>query len=174
MNAIPSSYLRQIEPLIDAARGFVENGEQLAPFAFVGNLSGGGTFPVLLATGTDAEKDQSAEAVKRLAELHEADFVFTIMEAWSLPPERADAYDRIIDEYGSVGASPYRLDVVSLALETRHGIWVAQVPLERLSPAAEARTFGRPRFQHFTSAEGRFADLLPAKDDGAGPTGTLH
>ncbi|MGB5833297.1 MAG: hypothetical protein WBG92_15075 [Thiohalocapsa sp.] len=174
MNAIPSSYLNLINPLIEAARGFVENGETLAPFAFVGNLSGGGTFPVLLATGSDAEKDESANAVKRLAEMHQADFVFTILEAWSLPAEQIEKFEEIIEHYGSIGASPDRLDVVSLALETRHGLWVAQIPLEPLCQADGRRTFGEPGFRHFTSGEGRFTDLLPIKDDGAGPTGTLH
>lgn len=175
MNAIPSRYRNLIAPLIDAARGFVENGESLAPFAFVANLSGGGAFPVMLATGSEEEKDNSARAVKQLAEQHQADFIFTIMEAWSLPPEHIDQFDAIIARYGSIGKSPFRLDVVSLALETRHGIWVAQVPLEPL-PSADGgrRTFGQPQFQYFTSAEGRFADLLPVKDDGIGPTGTLH
>jgi len=174
MNAIPSSYRNLIDPLIDAARGFVEDGETLAPFAFVANLSGGGAFPVMLATGSEEEKDNSARAVKQLAELHQADFVFTIMEAWSLPPERIDEFDAIIDHYGSIGESPYRLDVVSLALETRHGIWVAQVPIEPLGAANGGRTFGQPQFLHFASAEGRFAELLPVKDDGIGPSGTLH
>jgi hypothetical protein len=174
MNAIPSSYLNLITPLIDTARGFIENGEPLAPFAFVGNLSGGGTFPVMLATGSDEEKDDSARTVKQLAELHQADFVFTLMEAWSLPPEHIDHFEEIIEQFGSIGESPYRLDVVSLALETRHGLWVAQIPIEPLPKAHGGRTFGQPLFQHFTSAEGRFTDLLPVKDDGAGPSGTLH
>jgi hypothetical protein len=174
MNAIPSSYRNLIDPLIDAARGFVEDGETLAPFAFVANLSGGGAFPVLLETGSEEEKDNSARAVKQLAERHQADFVFTIMEAWSLPPDRIDEFDAIIGRYGSIGESPYRLDVVSLALETRHGIWVAQVPIEPLAAVNGGRTFGEPHFLHFTSAEGRFAELLPVKNDGIGPSGTLH
>ena len=174
MNAIPSSYLNLINPLIEAARGFVQSGETLAPFAFVGNLSGGGTFPVMLATGSDSEKDDSARAVKQLAELHQADFVFTLMEAWSLPPEHIARFEEIIEQFGSIGESPYRLDVVSLSLETRHGLWVAQVPIEPLAETDKKRTFGEPRFQHFTAAEGRFTDLLPVKDDGIGPTDRLH
>ena len=174
MSAIPSSYRNLIDPLIDAARGFVENGETLAPFAFVANLSGGGAFPVMLATGSEEAKDNSARAVKQLAELHQADFVFTIMEAWSLPPERLGELDAIIDRYGSIGESPYRLDVVSLALETRHGTWVAQVPIEPRTAKNGSRTFGSPRFQHYTSAQGRFAELLPVKDDDLGPPSTLH
>ncbi|ESQ15408.1 MAG TPA: hypothetical protein DDY14_16915 [Chromatiaceae bacterium] len=173
MNAIPSSYLNLINPLIEAARGFVESGDHLAPFAFIGNLSGGGTFPVILATGSTLEKDKSARAVKQLAELHQADFIFTIMEAWLLPPEHADHFNQIIKQFGSIAATPFRLDVVSLTLQTRHGLWAAQIPIEKL-PSKSGRTFGEPDFHHFSSAEGRFADLLPICADGAGPTGTLH
>lgn len=37
---IPTSYREIIEPLIAKARGFLEAGESLSPFAFVGNFSG--------------------------------------------------------------------------------------------------------------------------------------
>ena len=31
-----------------------------------------------------------------------------------------------MERYGSIGASPYKIDIVSFSLETRHGIWMAQ------------------------------------------------
>jgi hypothetical protein len=71
-------------------------------------------------------------------------------------------------------ASPYRIDVMSLTLETRHGLWVAQVPIKPKGVSKKKRTFGTPTFQHFTEAEGRFVDLLPIKDAGEGGAGTLH
>ena len=33
----------------------------------------------------------------------------------------APQVEAILDKYGSIGASPYRVDVASLALETRYG-----------------------------------------------------
>ena len=35
----PQAYMDVVGPLIDKAREFLENGQQLQPFAFVGNLA---------------------------------------------------------------------------------------------------------------------------------------
>jgi hypothetical protein len=173
MSAIPTAYLDIVTPLIATAREMMEDGQTLAPFAFIGNLSRRETVPVTLDTDSDEAKDAAAALIRDLAEQQQADFVFVLMEAWSLPPERFDQLDEILERYGSIGGSPYRVDIISFSLETRHGIWVAQVPITRREPPAEGRTFAEPRFQHFTEAEGRFATLLPAKD-GDGPPPTLH
>lgn len=174
MSAIPGRYLAIIEPLIDTARGILERGESLVPFAFVGNLTQRRTDSVMLDTGSDATKDRSAELIKELAHRNQADFVFVIMDAWSLPADKLSRLDEILERYGSIGASPYRIDVIAFSLETRYGIWVAQVPVQAKSAPSNARTFGQPVFQHFTEAQGRFVDLLPVKPDGEGAAGTLH
>ncbi len=174
MSAIPSTYRGIIQPLIDTARGIMERGETLVPFAFVGNLTAKETYAVMLDTASDAKKDDSAKRIRELADIHQADFVFVIMDAWSLPPSKLAQLDEILDRYGSIGASPFRVDVVAFSLETRHGIWVAQVPVQAKGGPENARTFGIPGFQRFAEAQGRFVDLLPVKDDKDGPTGTLH
>lgn len=173
MSTIPESYWQIIEPLIATARGFLENGEKLSPIAFVGNFETGTTIPVQMQAGSDEAKDQSARAIKLIAEQHNADFIFTIMEAWSLRPDKLHMIDEIYDKYGSIGASPYAIDVVTFSLEARHGVFIAQCPIKPKGYSKKKRTFGKPEFRLFTEAQGRFVDLLPVKaDDVAG--GTLH
>jgi hypothetical protein len=174
MSRPPNAYLDIITPLIDAAREILERGETLSPFAFVGNLTTGETFPVLLSTASEEEKDQAAAMIRHLAELYQADFIFMITEAWSLPPNKVERYREIIEEYGSIGGSPYRVDVASFALETRHGLWVTQIPIKPKGLSKIKRTFGQPDFQHFTEAQGRFVDLLPAKEGQREPPSRLH
>jgi hypothetical protein len=174
MSAIPRTYLAIVQPLIDTARGIMERGESLVPFAFVGNLTTRETYAVMLDTGSEAKKDLSAETIRQLAHSHQADFVFVIMDAWSLPPDKMGQVDEILERYGSIGASPYRVDVIAFSLETRHGIWVAQAAVQSKGHTKGARTFAAPTFQHFTEAQGRFVDLLPVKDDEGGASGTLH
>jgi hypothetical protein len=174
MSAIPSTYLSIVQPLIDTARGIMERGEALVPFAFVGNLTTRETYAVMLDTGSDAKKDRSADTIRQLAHAHQGDFVFVIMDAWALPPDKMGDVEEILERYGSIGASPYRVDVIAFSLETRYGIWVAQVPVQSKGGSTKARTFAVPAFQHFTEAQGRFVDLLPVKDDEAGSGGTLH
>lgn len=162
----PQAYLDIILPLIASARGFLENGELLVPVAFPSNLTTRRTAPVMLNSGSLDAKDESASEIKRAAASIEADFVFVIMEAWSLRPDKMLQVDKIMDKYGSIGNSPYAIDVVSMALETLHGMWVAQMPIKPKGYSKKKRTFGPPEFRFYTEAKGRFTDLLPVSGDG--------
>jgi hypothetical protein len=164
----PESYLKIITPLIDTARGFLERGEQLSSIAFVGSFSTGRTIPVLLDSAGDDAKDGAAQALRMAARVLEADFVFVIMEAWALRPDKMARMDAILDKYGSIGASPYRVDTASFALETRHGVWVAQCEIRPKGISKKKRTIGQPEFRFFTEVEGRFSHLLEPADDAGG------
>ena len=98
-----------------------------------------------------------------------ADYVFTVIEGWGLPKDKMSKYDEIIERYGSIGASPYKIDTANFMLETRYGAWGAQVPLKFKAPSKKRRTFAAPVMLVFMSGiEGRFAGLLPAKPEGGG------
>ena len=169
----PKAYLDIIGPLIDAARRFLERGERLQPLAFVGNLSSSQVVPVMIRSGAGADKDQSARLIQSAALALEADFVFTIMEAWSLRPDKLLQMDAILDKYGSIGASPYAIDVCSFALETRRGVWVAQPRIKPKGISKKKRTIGVVEFRFYTEVKGRFTHLLPVTD-GDGPPTILH
>ena len=164
MTAIPPSYREVIDPLITRAREFLEAGELLVPFAFIGHFTTGQMVPVPLGTGDDRSKDAAAATIRRTAEATAADFVFMVMESWGLPPEKVAEYEAIVAQYGSVGASPWRVDVVAFSLETRHGLWFAQAPITRKGRSKTKRTFGEVAFRYFAEVEGRLAGLLPRDD----------
>ena len=170
MSAIPENYQAIVSPLIVRARDLLEKGETLAPIAFVGSFASDGSIPVLLQASSSEAKDSSARAIQSAAHSLDADFIFIVMEAWSLRKDKVRQMQAILDKYGSIGASPYAVDIVSLALETRHGVWVAELPIKPKGISKKKRTFGTPEFRHFTEYEGRFVNLLPIKD---GPA-TLH
>lgn len=167
MSTIPESYWNIISPLIATARGFLENGETLAPCAFVGSFSSGSVIPILMESSSIEAKDSSALAIRLAAETMDADFIFVLMEAWSLRKDKLLQMDAILDKYGSIGASPYAVDVVSMVLETRHGVWMAEVPIKPKGISKKRRTIGPPEFRHFTEFEGRFVHLLPMKEGAA-------
>lgn len=167
---MPESYWKIVSPLITTAKGFLENGEPLAPIAFIGSFSSDLTIPVLLKSSSMEAKDDSAFAIRSAAATLDADFIFVLMEAWSLRKDKVLQMDAILDKYGSIGASPYAVDVVSMALETRHGVWMAEVPIKPKGISKKKRTIGTPEFRHFTEFEGRFVNLLPIKDR----PGALH
>lgn len=164
MSAMPESYWKIVSPLIAKAKGFLENGETLAPIAFVGSFSSDSAIPVALQSSSIQAKDNSALAIRLAAETLGADFIFVLMEAWSLRKDKVLQMEAILDQYGSIGASPYAVDVVSMALETRHGVWMAEVPIKPKGISKKKRTFETPVFRLFTEFEGRFVNLLPVKD----------
>jgi hypothetical protein len=167
VSTIPESYWKFVSPLIAKARGFLENGETLAPIAFVGSFSTDSAIPVLLDSSSIEAKDGSALAIRLAAETLDADFVFVLMEAWSLRKDKLLQMDAIVDKYGSIGASPFAVDVVTMALETRHGVWMAEVPIKPKGISKKKRTIGMPEFRHFTEFDGRFVNLLPMKEGAA-------
>jgi hypothetical protein len=174
VTAIPLSYRAAIDPLIGRAREFLEAGESLVPFAFIGNFATRQMVPVPLGTGDDRSKDAAAATIRRTAEAAAADFVFMVMESWGLPPEKVAEYEAIVEQYGSVGASPWRVDVVAFSLETRHGLWFAQAPITRKGPSKTKRTFGEVSFRYFAEVEGRLAGLLPPEDRQEADAPRLH
>lgn len=168
---LPERYAEVIWPMIEKARGFLEAGDALSPLAFVGSFDTGQVIPILIDTTGDEAKDNSARAIRLAAEAVGADYVFTIMEGWGLPKGKIERYEEIIERYGSIGACPWKIDTANFMLETRHGIWGAQVPLKFKAPSKKRRVFcAPPSLLFMDGAEGRFVDLLPAHESG----GTLH
>ncbi len=169
----PKAYMDIILPLINKARDFLEAGQQLQAVAFVGNLTTRQGIPVMIQQDTNEDKENSARTIQKMAAIAEADFVFTIMEAWSLRADKVPQMDAVLEKYGSISASPYAVDVCSLMLETKRGVWVAQQLIKRKGISKKKRTFGPVEFRFYTEVEGRFAHLLPVKEGDEPPT-ILH
>ena len=169
----PQAYMDIISSLIDKAREFLEAGERLQAMAFVGNLTTKEIIPVMIQPGSVEDKDQSARTIQSAALALEADFVFAIMEAWTLRPDKMRQMKAILDKFGSISASPYAIDTCSLMLETRHGVWAAQPQIKPKGISKKKRTIEVVEFRYFTETEGRFAHLLPKKE-GDDPPMILH
>ncbi len=169
----PQAYMDIIGPLIGKARELLESGEKLQAFAFVGNLTSRQVIQVMIHPGSAEDKDQSARNIQSAASMLDADFVFAIMEAWTLRPDKMRQMDAILDKYGSIGASPYAIDTCSFTLETRHGVWAAQPQIKPKGISKKKRTIGVVEFRYFKEVEGRFTRLLPEKE-GDEPPAVLH
>ncbi len=60
-----------------------------------------------------------------------------------------------------VHRSPYKIDTASFVVETRYGVWGAQVPLKPKGHSKKKRTFGPVELRFMDGVEGRFVGLLP-------------
>lgn len=169
----PQAYMDIISPMIDKARGLLEAGERLQAMAFIGNMTTKEVITVRIQPSSGEDKDQSARTIQSAALALKADFVFAIMEAWTLRPDKMRQMNAILDKYGSISASPYAIDTCSLMLETRRGVWAAQPQIKPKGISKKKRTIGVVEFRYFTEVEGRFAHLLPKKENDEPPT-ILH
>lgn len=129
----------------------------------------------MIQSATKEQKDRVADSIRLLAAQMDADFVFVLMEAYSLRADKVARYEELLDHYGSLANCPesWRLDVVSFSLETRHGMWGAQVPVKPKGVSKKKRTIGKADFRLFTEVQGRFVHLLPVRE-GDGAAGGLH
>ena len=171
---LPASYRKIIDPLIATARGFLETGQSLVPFAFVGSFSADQVIPIRINTGDNESKDRSAHAIQTAAAQVNADFIFTIMEAWGLPKDKLHRHQEFLDRYGAIANCPYKIDTVSFVLETLHGIWTAQLRITAKGASKKKRTFGAVMLQIVDGAQGRFAGLLLVPDDAPSGGSPLH
>jgi len=168
---LPDRYMELILPLIEKAKEFLAAGESLTPIVFVGSFGSGQIIPIVIDTRSEESKDISAQAIRISAESIDADFVFSVIEGWGLPRDKMSRYQEIIERYGSIAASPWKVDTANFMLETCHGVWVAQVPLKFKAPSKKRRIFAVPlHLQYVDGVEGRFGQLLPVRES----TGTLH
>ena len=161
---LPARYREFIERFISVARRHIEAGHGLVPFAFVANLVSDRGTPVQIDTRDDTGKERTASAIEKEAAELDADCIFTIMQAWGLPRDLRAQYDEMVERYGSITNCPYRVDAVNFILETRHGVWAGQAPIEPREGDERKRTFGEVTLQHMDGGEGRFAKLLPGRN----------
>ena len=160
---LPAHGRKFIERLIAVARGHIEDGHSLVPFAFVANLASDRGTPVQIDTRDDAAKERTASAIEKEAAELDADCIFTIMQVWGLPRHMRAQYDEMVERYGSITNCPHRVDAVNFILETHHGVWAGQAPVEPHGSDGKKRTFGEVMLQHLAGGEGRFGKLLPAR-----------
>jgi hypothetical protein len=170
---IPALYRRIIDPLIATARVFLEDGHSLDPVAIVGNSSTDQGVTVTIAFGDDEAKARSARAIQTAAYEINADFILTIMEAWVLPKDMVDRHQEILDRYGAIAKSPYKIDAVSFTLEIRRGIWATQLPIMPKDPLNKTRTFGKVTLKFVDSAQ-RVGRLLPVSGNAPSGGSSLH
>lgn len=161
---IPDTCSYFVDNLILQARLLVERGEPLAARAFVGRVDSRQIVPVRLDDSTEATRDRSAQLIRFEAAELTADYILIMREAWHLPQQHEARADEIIQTYGSIGASPFAVDVIALSLETAPGHWMATPTLRAKPPSKKRRTFGAPDWQFMPQVQGRFVNLLaPAR-----------
>ena len=100
--------------------------------------------------------------------------MFSVRRSWGKPAGyRSANADEVLAAARRVGASPYAIDVCTLSLETRRGLWVAQPPIKPKGISKKKRTIQAVEFRYYTEAEGRFMQMLTKKDDDDQPS-ILH
>lgn len=158
--SLPNAYLEMVEIAVDATRSAMEIGLPVVTHAVVGNTKTGKIYPIFYSPMSDADKDAAAHAIQMIAAMEEANFILQVSESWRLRSDKAQQFEEICQRYGSIGASPFAIDICSFVVETREGTWIAYPEIRRKGKSNNKRTFGNVKFMR-NEVEGRFANLLP-------------
>lgn len=162
---IPQQYLALVEHFIATARAIAEKGEGIQNILFIGSLEKGKSVSMLMDAASADEKEAAGEHARRVAEMLDADYSLTVGEAWSLTPRDTARSEAILEDYGSVGNYPGRIEIAAFMLETRYGTWAGQAPIKFKGASKKKRTFGKVEFLKVDRSEGRLANIILKDED---------
>ena len=161
---LPQKYAGLVDYFVEKTRELLKQGQIVSTNTFIVNTANSTLVNICYASSDDADLDETEDAIRQIAETENADFVFTVMEAWGLSEEKNADCDRICEEYGSIAESPYAIDACCFILETYEGLWVAQANIKPKGHSKKKRTIRDVEFTYADSAEGRFTNFLPKMD----------
>lgn len=173
---IPPTLLATLAPALEAVQGNLKKDGKLVPVAFIISREAG-IVPITFTGHTDEQKDGWAHQISMAASTFKATAICIAMESWSLKRQYVHLHADIQKKWGSLSAAPesYKLDVVSLSVETPDELWVAQCSIRPLGISKRKKTFdlAGAQWQRFTEAGGRFAGLLPGSRIGQSTVGII-
>ena len=158
---IPEAYMYIINALFEATRFAMKNGCPFMPNAYTVNSSTKTVISISMLFEKEANKGGLINSIKKAAETNHADFILIAAKAWTLDPDNSHRYEEIVKRYGSIAASPYAVDAISITLETYQGYWAAVEPTKYLDKEKNILTFETPDFEFLNAAGGNFSNLLP-------------
>jgi hypothetical protein len=109
---------------------------------------------------SDEAKDTTSWRVKGLVMMEDADFVITIFDSWVLDEKHAVNADQIMQQYGSIGASPYKISALTVGLETAQGIWMGICHIKDSKKSSLKAATADFELKKMDSSNGRFAGFL--------------
>lgn len=168
MSNLPERYCPLIAKVTAKVRTMLESGLEFPPTAFIGSLAPGELVRVLVDMSEDEKRDDFASAIRLKAKEVKAEFVFLAMEAFAFRPSTGNSEARSDIHHDASIAPPLpAIDIVSMSLETRHGNWMARVPINPKGTSKTKRTIGKPDFKEMIEMTGRLSNFLPANEEAA-------
>ncbi|WP_019025428.1 MULTISPECIES: hypothetical protein [unclassified Thioalkalivibrio] len=160
--SLPSHIRPLVESLIAHAREISESGKELMTIAVVGRLDPNEVRLLSVDQSDPDRRDRSLAEIRATAATLDADFVLLISESWTLEGKHAERAQEIIEEYGSIGNSPYKKEVATFSLETHDGNWLGVAPLVPKGYSKRKKTFRDPKFTYAPPAKGGKTELVGA------------
>lgn len=153
-----------VQPLIDKVLAICR--EQMTegtvtPVTYVIESKSRLLVPVEMHMPDNVAKDISAALVRMTAKSIKADMTIMVTEAWSLSAADAARHAEIVEQYGSIGEYPGKLDILMVTVQTRAGHWMARAPIET---RGQARRCGELEVMRAEGAAGRFTNFLGDED----------
>ncbi|WP_411753505.1 hypothetical protein [Serratia sp. (in: enterobacteria)] len=160
---MPAHLAALVEACIISARQELTRVGHIQPVAFIGHSGEMKTFIFPLEDANS--KEEAMAFIRQLAARMNADFVFTMTEAWMLKPGHTRQYQEIIEQYGSLENTPDSIECVVFMLETHTGSWFGVAEQKPLADSS-GKTFGEVEMIPQKNPEGRLTGLLQSRNNG--------
>lgn len=149
--AMPVKLEAVLSNLMSTAYKMLAEGQELSPVAFVGSLLKNELNALMLNMPDQAGKELSVDQIRDFCAEEQADFVILFTEGWALPAALTEEYDDILEKYGSIANSPYRLDTFVVSVETPAARWTGFAVLKP-SKSGKGREPSAPLEMHYQGA----------------------
>jgi hypothetical protein len=127
--AFPAHLDAQIDRVLTIYRAEMTDGDAAA-ITYVVHTPRMAMVPVEMHMPDEVAKAMANSMVRWTAKRMDADATIQVSEAWSLTTADMGKYKEILEQYGSIGSYPGKLDILMVKVVTREGAWMRRAIIE--------------------------------------------
>lgn len=152
---------QNLEALIATAQKEIERGELPTGSYFVRSAEETAVFKPVVSNFED--KARVLQHMRSFVLAVNADFVLLVVKSWTLAQPTMAEYERVLNKYGSVRASPNAILSVNFCLETSRGMCVALPQVLPKWPSKRCTRLEHASWQDIQQGTGVFLSMFPAR-----------
>ena len=160
VSAVPEQHRDWVAGVVEKVESQLRDGDEVMPMGVIHSATENSLNFVGTSFSSEQEKNAFAHFMRFTCKKLDADAVLFVSEAWALKPSKMADYHAIIEQYGSIGESPHRIDNVIFVLETASLNYMCTAPILPCPPSKKRRRLESPAKFMVANAGGRFSQML--------------
>jgi hypothetical protein len=160
---LPDNFKAVFDDIVTAVRQDLRKGGQLEPWILVGSADDR-VHEIVGKMNNQADKEQWSTDTHNAVRVLGGKLVIMVTESWGLPASMVPQHFEIIEKYGSIGNSPFKVDCISISLETEYGHWLGLADIKPDPPSKFRRKLGELKIIPAHYSAGLFGGFIPKLD----------